>query len=175
MRQDIETERLLLINCDLHILEALFRGNEALAAYLNINISDGWTEFGEPAFKWTYEKINQPGADEQWWSYLPVYKADNRLIGSCGYLGLPDENGLVEIGYEITSAYRSKGLATEAAKVLVEHAFNSGKVTIVQAHTMGVENPSVAVLKKCGMHFVKEIIHPEDGLLWQWQVKKEDS
>ncbi|CAN5563502.1 GNAT family N-acetyltransferase [soil metagenome] len=168
----LETERLKLIVCDLPIIEAFFAGNDALAKQLGVSVHENWTEFGEPAFRWTYERITKPGADIQWWCYLPVHKADNMLIGSCGYKGDPDENGMIEIGYEICADYRNKGLASEAAKALIAHAFTNDKVKYVQAHTLADENASTNVLKKCGMQFVKEVNGPEDGLIWQWVLYK---
>ena len=46
----IETNRLILICCNKEILETLFKGDEALAALLQINIPTKWTEFGDTCF-----------------------------------------------------------------------------------------------------------------------------
>lgn len=168
----IETDRLKLVVCDLPLVEAVLAGNDTLEKYLGVAVPSNWTEFGEPVFRWTHDKITKPGADIQWWSYLPIHKEDNALIGSLGYKGYPDENGMVEIGYEICANYRNKGLASEAAKALIDHAFTGDKVKYVQAHTLANENASTKVLKKCGMQFVKEVNDPEDGLIWQWVIYK---
>ena len=97
---DIETPRLRLVCCNKEVLEHLFKGNKSLASFLQVNIPEKWTEFGEPAFKFTYEKIINGSGKIEWWSYLPVLKKTKTLLGSCGYKGDP-KNGMVEIGYEV--------------------------------------------------------------------------
>lgn len=169
---DIETSRLVLICCNKEILEALFKGDAALAAFLDINIPTKWTEFGEPAFKYTYDKILTGTGKIEWWSYLPVLKKTRTLLGSCGYKGNP-KNGMIEIGYEVAEAYRGWGLATEMAKALIKKAFESDEVEYVQAHTLAVINESGSVLKKCGMTMMEEIDDPEDGKVWRWEIRRE--
>lgn len=167
----LETERLQLVGCNVEILEALFKGDVALADYLNINIPAKWTEFGEHAFRWTHEKITTSTHEAKWLSYLPVLKEENMLVGSCGFKGGP-KNGMIEIGYEVAEAYRCKGLATEMAKALINFAFQHDDITRVQAHTLAEENESGSVLKKCGMKKVEELEDPDDGKVWRWEIKK---
>lgn len=168
----IETPRLTLVCCTIAIIEELFKGDQALASFLQINVEETWTEFGEPAFRWTYDKLSQPDADNSWWSYLPVLKNGNTLVGSCGYKGRPI-GGVVEIGYEVAAAHRGKGLATEMAAALIRNALIHAEVTRVQAHTLAEENESGSVLKKCGMKKVEELEDPEDGKIWRWQISKQ--
>jgi RimJ/RimL family protein N-acetyltransferase len=168
----IETKRLRLIACSADILEAIFEGDEKLSYVLKVNVPDKWSEFGDPAFRFTYNKLKITGDDFIWWSYLIIHKDDNTLIGSGGYKGEPNNNGMIEIGYEIKQDYRGKGLATEVAVALIDHAFKDERVKIAQAHTLPQNSPSVSVLKKCGMIFIKEVNDAEDGLIWQWQMKK---
>ena len=170
-RFQIETNRLSLICCNQEILEALFKGDEALASLLNINIPVRWTEFGEPAFKYTYDKLLTGSGKIEWWSYLPVLKKTKTLLGSCGYKGEPI-NGMVEIGYEVTEAYRGWGLATEMAKALIKNAFSDDGVMYVQAHTLAVENESASVLLKCGIQKMEELEDPNDRKIWRWEIRK---
>lgn len=169
--EKLETERLQLIPCDRKILEEALKSNEHLAAYLKIEVPENWSEFGNSALNYALAQLN---SDSQagWWTYLPVHKADNKLIGSCGYKGCPDEAGAVEIGYEIKEEYRNSGLATELAGALVKNAFNKTDVYSVQAHTLGETNPSTKVLSKCGFQKTFEIQDEENGLLWKWELKK---
>ena len=165
----IDTPRLTLVCCTKEILEELFKGNKALGRYLNINVESKWSEFGEPAFRWTYDRLVQPDVRKEWWSYLPVLKEENRLIGSCGYKGEP-RNGMVEIGYEVRASHRRKGLATEMATALISHAFEHEEVTKVQAHTLALENESCSILRKLGMEKVEELEDIDDGLVWRWEI-----
>jgi [ribosomal protein S5]-alanine N-acetyltransferase len=168
----LETKNLFLISCDKETLEFAIEGNQQLAKHLNLTVPENWTEFGTPALKYSLEKITSGENEQGWWTYFPIHKADKKLIGSCGYKGAPDTNGIVEIGYEIAGDYRNQGLATEVVSVLIKNAFANENVKAVQAHTLAEINASTKVLAKCGFVKIQEIDDPEDGKIWQWKMKK---
>ena len=168
----IETERLNLIPCKLKHFEALARDENELAQILEVECAEGWLVFPEIiSYSLEFLKNNPDAAN--WWMYFFVHRASRKLVGNGGFKGKPDEAGTVEIGYAVAPAYRGKGLATEAAQGLVEFAFSHPQIQTIQAHTLAEENESVRVLQKVGMTFVKEFNDPEDGDIWQWQLKKE--
>lgn len=167
----IETENLSLVQCSKEILEAALEGNHRLAEILNCKVSDHWSEFGLEAFPYVLEKIAERPQEITWWTYFPIYKKDNQLIGSGGYKGGPTEFGTVEIGYEISPGYRNRGLATEMAIGLIHHAFCDDRVKSILAHTLAHKNPSTSVLRKCGFEKIEEINDPNDGLIWKWKLK----
>lgn len=172
MKDTIQTSRLNLVVCDKPLLEAIIAGDAALKTHLKMELAENWTEFGEPAFLFSLAKVNDFPEEATWWAYLPVLLSENKVIGSCGYKGKADENGCVEIGYEIAESYRNQGFATELAKALIENAFRFEEVKSVIAHTLAAENASVKVLKKCNMTFVAELEDPDEGKIWKWEVKK---
>lgn len=45
-----------------------------------------------------------------------------RLVGSVGFHGPPNEDGLVEIGYHVEPGFRRRGFATEAVRTLLAWA-----------------------------------------------------
>ena len=79
----------------------------------------------------------------------------------------------VEIGYEIASEYRNRGLATEAAQGMITYAFAHPEVTSVEAHTSAEPNPSSRVLEKVGMGYVRTLYGTEDGDLWHWRITRQ--
>ena len=162
----INTPRLLLINSTIPILETAITGKDHLAALLDITIPDQWSEFGDAPFIYALEKVKANPGSDMWWSWLPLLKAENRLIGNGGYKG-PPQDGMVEIGYEVALAYRQQGFATEIALALVAYAFTHADVHTVIAHTLPEENASVRVLRRCGFTFAEEVMDPEDGLIWK--------
>ncbi len=168
----IETQNLKLIPCNTEILKAAVQGNDTLAQKLGVSVQEIWTEFGVGALQYSLYKLVESEDENGWWTYFPVHKRDNELIGSGGYKGKPTEDGTVELGYEITPAYRNRGLATEMTKGLIENAFNDVRVKTIIAHTLGQENPSTSVLEKCGFEKVQEINDPDDGLIWKWELKR---
>lgn len=168
----IETKNLKLIPCDTEILKSAIAGNEDLAKKINAAVQENWTEFGVVALRYSHDKLAESEGEKNWWTYFPVYKQENKLIGSGGYKGSPAMDGTVEIGYEIAPQYRNRGLATEMTMGLIENAFRDGRVKSIIAHTLGMENPSTKVLRKCGFERAGEIQDPDDGMIWKWELKK---
>ena len=170
---EITTPRLTLLPVDVPICEASFAGMNALSQFLNIELSAVIDlEYGAEPFRYTYDRIKDKPDEAQWCMYLFIHQADRALAGLGGYKGPPDEQGMVEIGYQIYEPYRNQGLATEAADGMINRAFEHPNVTVVQAHTLAEENASVRVLKKCGMGFTGPFDDPEDGPIWQWQIPR---
>lgn len=92
-------------------------------------------------------------------------------MGTAGFKGKPNEQNGAEIGYEINSQSQGMGLATEAVGALIDFAVVN-EVNKMFAHTLPLENASTNVLRKCNFVFVKEVVDPEDGNIWQWTFLK---
>lgn len=76
------SKKIKLINCDRKILESIFQGNKDLSKYLNINVIDKWTEFGEQIFGLSLKKVIENPNSKKWYIYLPIETKSNTLIGS---------------------------------------------------------------------------------------------
>ncbi|MFT3846174.1 MAG: GNAT family N-acetyltransferase [Lacibacter sp.] len=169
----IETKNLQLIPCDTEILTAAILGDEILAKKINVTVQDNWTEFGVAALQYSLDRLTDSEDEKNWWTYFPIHKLDNKLIGSGGYKGKPTNDGTVELGYEIAPGYRNRGLATEMTNGFIENAFKDTRVKSIIAHTLGQDNPSTRVLQKCGFKKVEEMNDPDDGLIWKWELKRQ--
>lgn len=154
-------KRLKLINCDEKILQLILKGDSCLSEELNLSIPNKWAEYGKPIFTNSLAQIKKNPNSKKWLVYIPVLIESNTLVGSCGFKGAPNSEGIVEIGYEVVEKYRNKGYATEIVKQLIQIAFNHKKVTAVQANTSFENNISKQVLEKCGFEYVGKIM--EDG------------
>jgi len=168
----IETKHLLLIPCDIEILKDAIAGKDRLAKKLNVTVSDNYSEFGTGPLQYSLDKIMESEDEKGWWTYFPIYKAENKLIGTGGYKGSPTPEGLVELGYEIAPEYRNRGLASEMTHGLIKNAFRDSRVKLIIAHTLAEANPSTRVLTKCGFIKAAEINDPDDGLIWRWELKR---
>ena len=93
-------------------------------------------------------------------------------VGTCGFKGPPGSDGVVEIAYGVSPEHEGFGYASDAANGLVGHAFGSGLVRVVRAHTLLVEGASPRVLRKCGLRCVGQVLDPEDGPVWRWERKE---
>lgn len=175
VRMMIETQNLTLIPCTATLLKAAIAGDEYLAAQLNVKVNSQWSEFGVNPLLYVLNQLTGTGNEELWWTYFPVHKQDNTLIGSCGYKGQPTADGVVELGYEIAPAYRNRGLATEMARALISNAFKDPRVNSIIAHTLGDENHSTRILTACGFIRTEDVADPEHGYIWKWELKKEST
>jgi ribosomal-protein-alanine N-acetyltransferase len=105
--------------------------------------------------------------------FTMVHRDSDTVIGRCGYKGPPSSDGVVEIAYGVDPDYQGLGYATEAAQALVAQAFGSDRIRIVRAHTLVGANASSRVLTKCGFVRIGEVVDPEDGLVWRWEMQKQ--
>lgn len=165
----IETERLQLIPCNLMHFEAVLQSEQNLAELLDVGLAKDWMQFPE-AMLHGLEMLKKSPQNLRWGTYLFLHKLENKLVGNGGFKGATDENGMVEIGYALAPEFWNQGLATEAAKSLIQYAFSWSNVKMVDAHTLTEENASVKILLKCGMTKIAEKHDTEDGNIWQWRV-----
>ncbi len=85
-----------------------------------------------------------------------ILKEGNIFIGDCG-ITMQNIEGLLlpEIGYRINKNFCKKGYATEAAKACMKYAFNKFKYDKIVSYTDKENIPSMKVMKKNGLKFVK--------------------
>jgi RimJ/RimL family protein N-acetyltransferase len=118
-------------------------------------------------------RVDATTAPDPWLlGFSMVERATSAVIGTCGFKGPPDPEGIVEIAYGVDPAYQGQGYATEAAQALVARAFAADGVRVVRAHTRVGPNASTRVLAKCGFGWHGEVVDPEDGLVWRWETTK---
>ena len=67
-------------------------------------------------------------------------------------MGGPDEDGVVEVGYDVVPEYRKQGYATEMARSLVAWAFQETIIKVVTASCLDDNVGSIKVLENAGMH-----------------------
>jgi RimJ/RimL family protein N-acetyltransferase len=116
------------------------------------------------------EQLSLRGVPPEWFAHLVVDGSSGRVIGTCGFKGPPDADGMVEIAYHTFPAFERQGYATEMARALRDLASADPDVQVVRAHTLRERNVSVRILESLGFDFRGEVVEPEDGLVWRWEV-----
>lgn len=130
-------------------------------------VPDGWPEFPE-SIDFTIARLREQPDQAEWWMHFFLLP-DSTLIGSGGYVG-PPQDGVVEFGYELAPEFRGRGLGTAAAKAMIDKATATGAVSMIIAHTLANENPSTGVLRRLGFTKTRELVDPEDGPIWRWEL-----
>ena len=82
-----------------------------------------------------------------------VLKENKKMIGTCGFTRIDEQNSVAEIGYVLNPKYWGYGLATEAAKRIIRFAFEVLNVNRVEAKFMFGNEASQRVMSKIGMKF----------------------
>ncbi|MFA3876613.1 GNAT family N-acetyltransferase [Streptomyces sp. MMCC 100] len=86
----------------------------------------------------------------EWGVFVLVRREDGRAVGGMGFHGAPDEDGRVEIGYDLAEAARGNGYATEGLRALSAWALARDEVTSVFATTEPENTASQAVIVRAG-------------------------
>ncbi len=74
----------------------------------------------------------------------------------------PDDPSVADLGYRIARRYWRQGIATEAARALLRHAFATVGIRRVIAQTMAVNAASRGVMAAVGMSYVRTYFPDSD-------------
>lgn len=87
------------------------------------------------------------------YEWAVVLRAENRMIGTCGFVhfDIPHKKG--EVGYVLNPAYRGQGLAPEALRRVLQFGFQVLNLHRIEARYMVGNDASRRVMEKACMHF----------------------
>ncbi|MEL7562551.1 GNAT family N-acetyltransferase [Dehalogenimonas sp. 4OHTPN] len=168
----IVTPRLDLILEDIAALEAFSESPAKLASLLGAEVPPHWPVCGADVITYVIDWLKSDPELGGFGAYFIIHRDDRKLIGDGGFKGRPNQSGEVELGYSLIEAYRGQGYATEASRALADWAFSQPDVTAVRAETLPDGFASQAVLKKIGMVFDGEYLHPDDGRVFRWRLDR---
>lgn len=149
--------------------EALSHGDAEFTRRFEAPVEAGWAGFPE-AVPIIIAAARRDEPDE-WGPHL-FFGEDGALIGNGGWKG-PPVDGAAELGYAVAPARRGRGVATAVVRELVKRARVAG-LRIVFAHTLAAESASTSVLARSGFVQVSELIDPDEGPVWRWELHLED-
>ncbi|MET7483470.1 GNAT family N-acetyltransferase [Streptomyces sp. NPDC005538] len=101
-------------------------------------------------------KAYQAGVHRPEFGVFALIRQDGLAVGGMGFHGTPDDEGRVEVGYDLVEGARGRGYATEALRALTEWALARDDVHTVLA-TIDRDNlASQAVVTRVGFRKVSE-------------------
>ena len=172
----IETPRLLLTPYAPEHLRALLESIEQFEQAFGVPAADGLRTFmvsDEVSPEWLARLRTASTADPWVHGFAIVDRTSRSVIGSLGFKGRPDDDGVVEIAYGIVPGFQGRGFATEATHAGLAFAFAVNAVSQVRAHTRPSNSASTRVLEKCGFDFIGPVEDPDDGPVWRWERNRE--
>jgi ribosomal-protein-alanine N-acetyltransferase len=159
----IATPRLKLLPLTPSLLRAVAGGDLAEVEWqLGARVGKGW-EDGVPA-KLRLEQLAADPSQQLWLVRAIVASTPRQVVGCVGFHAPPDDDGRVEIGYDIVVAERRKGYAREGIRGLLDWACATGRVRICVASVSPDNAPSLALIHSLGFRHVGERIDEIDGL-----------
>jgi RimJ/RimL family protein N-acetyltransferase len=156
----IATPRLDLVPARLAALDAELRSPAELAAVLGAEVPGDWPpgEYDLSAIRYFRDHLAADPDAAEWYAWYALLRPTDTgrptLVAAAGFFGPPDDGGSVEIGYSVVPAFAGQGFATEIVRALVDHAFASGRVRRILAHTTAGNSGSVKVLEHAGFVYV---------------------
>jgi len=137
---------------------------QALAADIDAVVPDAWPNPDlAGALPLLVEMLETTPALSTW-IVLAVERSTETLIGSGGFIGLPDENGAVELGFGLVPARQGKGYASEIAREMLRRAFREPTVARVVGRCAPDNLPSRRLLERLG--FAPDGVDEEGNLMW---------
>ncbi|RAP75681.1 GNAT family N-acetyltransferase [Paenibacillus montanisoli] len=163
----IETNRLLLQTLDLQLIEAAAQRDTQAIEALGYRTNGEWPgeDFYE-ALPYFQELLIRNNGTNGFDSWIIVAKDTNEIVGGIGFLGDPDPDGRIEIGFATNESHRRKGYCFEAAGQLINWAINQDSVKQINARCEADNISSKHVLMKLGFKNDREDI---ELLYWTYQ------
>ena len=149
----LETERLVLRSFreeDVDAMAKLFANPDFMRFSLGVYTERKKTvDFIEKVMGW--DRAGIPSA------FAVVPRGEDIVIGYCGFHHHPEVPGEVEIGYRLHPDYWNRGLITEAARRVRDHAFADLRLPRVISLVHPENIPSRRVAEKNGMNMERKI------------------
>ena len=104
-----------------------------------------------------------------WGPYLLILRETSGAVGSSGFIGKPDDDGAVTLGYSVYPAYQRRGFAAEATAALVDWAVTQPGVRSVRATIPPAHAASQRVAAHAGLHRTSRVeSDPDEGPVEVW-------
>lgn len=168
----IETERLIIQPLTYEQLVKYIRNDNTLETELHLNPT---SRSISPELKEALEQTILPAVADTSKNYLYstlwtiISKAENKMVGDLCFVGEPNADGEIEIGYGTYEEFQGKGFMTEAVGGMIAWAKEQASVKSIIASTDKSNIASYSVLLK--NNFIK-IEETEALLKWKLTLRK---
>ena len=112
---------------------------------------------------WRVPQVKQDSSVNKWFVRWAVLRSTQEVIASASFHGAPDENGMMEIGLGVETAYQRQGFGKEILQgmwgwVVTEPGVNTLRYTVSPTNVA-----SIALINSFGFKFMGEQMDEVDG------------
>lgn len=126
--------------------------------------------FAQDIVRDTASLYRSAGYARPWVGYFALIDSD--IVGFCAFKSAP-KDGAVEIAYATMPEWEGRGVATQMAAALIDIARAAQNDIVILAQTLPEESASTSILRKLSFKKNRDVIHPEDGPVWEWRLGAE--
>jgi len=163
----LKSRNLLYFPCTETMLMYALNDKPELSRILGAAVPHTWPVSPE-ALPYFLSMVKIKAENAKWLNYIVVFPGTSTVVGDIGFLGPPDADGCVEIGYSVIPEYRGRGFATEMVQRMTDWAFSQQHVVSIRAHTMPGNTASIRILRRCGYVHISTI-DTEKGPKYLWK------
>jgi len=150
----LETERLTLVPFTAEFMDAL-EGHDRAQQIIRAAIPEGWPDDELSGLLSVYAQwIADDTSVVGYGPWIVILRGERVVVGSAGFIGRPNDEGTIELGFGVHPNFRNRGYASEAARALIEWGLDQPAVTRVVAACDQDNGASARVLEKSGKNQV---------------------
>ena len=161
-KRELITDRTILFPIDTEIMNAMSNGTlHQLSEY---DYNDEWLDNDLKEALPEFEELLKKNGNDGFNLWLIIEKKNNRIIGSAGFIGKPDDEGNIETGFGIAPSRRGKGFCHEAVSALLKWGLNQDEVNGIIARCDKSNIASRKTIEKLGFEYLCE---QDELLIWK--------
>lgn len=128
----------------------------------------------EGPLPWRVPQVKADPSTNRWFIRFIVLKEIDQVIGSVSFHGVPDENGMMEIGLGIEEPFRKNGYAREALRGMWNWVCDEPGVKVLRYTVSPSNAPSIAIIEYFEFTYIGVQIDEEDGPENIYEMSVED-
>ena len=161
----IQTPRLDLHHIDTDDLIELFEKRDDAQALVGKPFTNPLRvliDFQGP-LAWRVPQVKVDPSVNKWFVRWAVLRSTQEVIGSSSFHGAPDENGMIEIGLGVETAFQRQGLGKEILQGMWGWVVNEPGVKVLRYTVSPTNTASIALVNSFGFDYVGQQEDEEDG------------
>ena len=112
---------------------------------------------------WRVPQVKADPSVNKWFVRWAVLRSTQEVIGNSSFHGAPDENGMIEIGLGVETAFQRQGLGKEILQGMWGWVVNEPGVKVLRYTVSPTNTASIALVNSFGFDYVGQQEDQEDG------------